>query len=51
VQDGPAVNTDHGALIRITKFDVESSASTSWPSPRSGKTPQAGLLPVQTHQR
>lgn len=24
VQDGPAVNTDHGALIRITKFDVES---------------------------
>ena len=24
VEDGPAVNADHGALIRITKFDVES---------------------------
>jgi hypothetical protein len=23
-QDGPAVNADHGALIRITKFDIES---------------------------
>ena len=24
VEDGPAVNADHGALIRITKFDIES---------------------------
>jgi hypothetical protein len=24
LQDGPAVNADHGALIRITKFDIES---------------------------
>lgn len=24
LQDGPAVSADHGALIRITKFDVES---------------------------
>ena len=26
VEDGPAVNADHGALIRITKFDIESRA-------------------------